>query len=115
MDLSLLALTLRIGLVATVINVPVALIVSWLVVKRKIRGRIILDMLVSLPLAVPPVVIGFILLLLLSRAGPIGGLVHGVLGWDVVFTWVAAVLASAVVSFPLLARPIMVATGARVI
>ena len=111
MDLSLLAFTLRVGLVATVINLPVALAVSWLVVKRKVRGRFILDMLVSLPLAVPPVVIGFFLLLLLGRDGPIGALVHGVLGRDIVFTWVAAALASAVVSFPLLARPIMVAMG----
>ena len=112
MDLGLLTLTLKVAVVATLVNLPLALAISWLVVKRKVRGRIILDMLVSLPLAVPPVAIGFFLLLLLSREGPIGGLVHRALGADIVFTWIAASLASAVVSFPLLARPIMVAMGA---
>ena len=111
MDLSLIALTLRVALVATAINLPVALALSWLMVKRDFRGRFVLDALISLPLAIPPVVIGFFLLLLLGREGPIGAPVHRLLGADIVFTWVAAALASAVVSFPLLARPIMVAMG----
>ncbi len=112
MDLSLLALTLWIAVVATLINLPVALAVSWLVVKRKVWGSFVIDMLVSLPLALPPVAIGFFLLLILGREGPIGALVQRVLGVDIVFTWVAAALASAVVSFPLIARTIMVAMDA---
>lgn len=80
-------------------------------VKRNIRGGLILDALISLPLATPPVVIGFFLLLLLGRSGPIGSLAYRLLGTDIVFTWIACVLASAVVSFPLLARPIMNAMG----
>ena len=111
MDLSLLLLTLRIAVVATVLNLPVALAVSWMLVKRRIPGRLVIDALVSLPLAVPPVVVGFFLLLLLGREGPIGALVHWVMGADIVFTWVAAAIASAVVSFPLMARAIMVAMG----
>ena len=111
MDPALLALTLRVGLMATVINLPVALVVSWLVVKRRVRGSFVLDMLVSLPLAIPPVAIGFFLLVVLGRTGPVGSVVHGLFGADLVFTWVAATLASALVSFPLLARPIMVAMG----
>ena len=107
----MLELTLRVALVATLINLPVALAVSWLLVKSSFPGRFILDMLVSLPLALPPVAIGFFLLLLLGREGPIGAMVHGLLGLDIVFTWVAAALASAVVSFPLVARAIMVAMG----
>ena len=107
----MLELTLRIALVAMVINLPVALVVSWILVKTSFRGRFILDMLVSLPLALPPVAIGFFLLLLLGRGGPIGAVVHGLLGFDIMFTWVAAALASAVVSFPLVARAIMVAMG----
>ena len=63
----MLELTLRIALVAMVINLPVALVVSWILVKTSFRGRFILDMLVSLPLALPPVAIGFFLLLLLGR------------------------------------------------
>ena len=106
-----MALTLRVAVVATLINLPVALGVSWLVVKRRIRGRLVIDMLVSLPLAVPPVAIGFFLLLILGRDGPIGAPVHALLGADIVFTWVAAAIASAVVSFPLMARTTMVAIG----
>lgn len=111
MDWSLLALTVQVGAVATLINIPVALGLSWLVVKKKVRGSFLLDLLVSVPLAIPPVAIGFFLLLILGRESPVGSIVHDVLGADLVFTWVAAALASAVVSFPLLARPIMVAMG----
>ena len=99
------------ALVATMINLPIALVVSWLVVKKRIPGRFVIDALVSLPLAIPPVVIGFFLLLILGRESPIGSVVHQLLGVDIVFTWVAASLASALVSFPLLARAIMVAMG----
>ena len=111
MELSVLTLSLQVAVVATAINVPVALGVSWLVVKRKVPGSFVIDVLVSLPLALPPVAIGFFLLQLLGRDGPIGGAVHQVLGVDIVFTWVAAALASAVVSFPLMARAVMVAMG----
>lgn len=111
MELSVLTLSLQVAVVATAINIPVALGVSWLVVKRKVPGSFIIDVLVSLPLALPPVAIGFFLLQLLGRDGPIGAAVHEVLGVDIVFTWVAAALASAVVSFPLMARAVMVAMG----
>ena len=111
LDLSMLALTIRVALVATVLNVPIALAVSWLVVKKKVPGRFVIDALVSLPLAIPPVAIGFFLLVMLGREGPIGTVAHRLLGVDIVFTWIAAVLASAIVSFPLLARAIMVAMG----
>ena len=110
-DLSLVALTLRVAIVATLINLPIAIGVSWLIVKKQVRGRFLIDLLVSLPLALPPVVIGYFLLLVLGRSGPVGALTSSVLGVDVVFTWVAAALASAVVSFPLLTRAIMVAMG----
>ena len=107
----MLALTLRVALIATAINLPLALAVGWLVVKRRVRGRLFIDALVSLPLALPPVAIGFMLLLILGREGPIGALADQFLGVDIVFTWVAAALAAAVVAFPLVARAIMVAMG----
>ena len=109
--LHILALTIRIAVVATAINVPFALAISWLIVKRKIPGRLVMDMLVSLPLAVPPVVIGYLLLLLLGGNGPVGALLSRYLGIEIVFTWFAAALAAALVSFPLMARTIMVAMG----
>ena len=109
MDISLLRLTLQIAVVGTAINFPLALAISWLVVKKRIPGSFIIDVLVSLPLALPPVAIGYFLLLLLGRDGPVGSVAHSLLGWDIVFTWVAAALAAAVVSFPLMARAIMIA------
>ena len=112
MDLSIVGLTLRVASLATAINLPVAIALSWLVVKKRVRGRMLIDVLVSLPLALPPVAIGFFLLQLLGRQGPVGSLLHDLLGIDLVFTWVAAALASAVVSFPLMARTIMVAMSA---
>ena len=98
--------------VASAINCPIALLLSWLMVKKKVRGRFIIDVLVSLPLALPPVAIGYFLLLMLARDGPIGSAIHAATGLDVTFTWVAATLASAVVSFPLMARATMVAMAA---
>ena len=103
------ALTLRIAAVATAVNLPVAVLLAWLVVKKRIRGGFLLDVAASLPLAVPPVVVGYMLLLLLGRRGPVGRLSESVLGWEVAFTWVAAAAAAAVVSFPLVARAVMVA------
>jgi len=95
--------------VATVVNIPVALAISWLIVKRRVKGRFIIDVAVSLPLALPPVVIGYALLLVLGREGPIGVLLRKAFGVELVFTWVAAALAAALVSFPLLIRAVMTA------
>ena len=111
MNLSIIGLTLQVAALGTAINLPIAVALSWLIVKRRVRGRFLIDLLVSLPLAVPPVAVGYFLLLMLGREGPVGSVVHGLLGVDIVFTWVAAALASAVVSFPLMARSIMVAMG----
>ena len=109
--LNVLGLTVQIAVVGTAINLPFALGVSWLIVKRKIPGRLVFDALVSLPLAVPPVVVGYALLLLLGNSGPVGRLLNDLLGIELVFTWFAAALAAAVVSFPLMARAVMVAMG----
>ena len=108
--LQIVGLTMQVAVVGTAINLPIALCVSWLIVKRRIRGRLVVDALVSLPLAVPPVVVGYALLLLLGKNGALGGLLDR-LGIEVVFTWFAAALAAAVVSFPLMARSIMIAMG----
>ena len=109
--LGILGLTVQIAVVGTAINLPIALGVSWLIVKRRIPGRLVFDALVSLPLAVPPVVVGYALLLLLGNRGPVGGLLNRLLGVELVFTWFIAALAAAVVSFPLMARAVMVAMG----
>ena len=109
MMIETVALTLRIAAVATAVNLPVAVLLAWLVVKKRVRGGFLLDVAASLPLAVPPVVVGYMLLLLLGRRGPVGKLSESALGWEIAFTWVAAAAAAAVVSFPLVARAVMVA------
>ena len=107
--LDAIVISIQVALVATIINLPIALLLSWLVVKKRIRGAFLLDILASLPLAVPPVVVGYMLLLMFGRHGPLGRVLEAALGWEFVFTWFAAALAAAIISFPLTARAIMVA------
>ena len=90
---------------------PLAIIIGFLISRNRIPGTIFLDIAVSLPLAVPPVVIGFLLLLLLGRGGPIGQILHNIFETEIVFTWIAAVIASSIVSFPLVARATITAIG----
>ena len=96
-------------MVGTLIGLPVALVVGWLLAKSSIRGKVLLDTLVTFPLVLPPVVTGYFLLILLGRNGPIGQLLHNLFGVDVVFTWIAAALAAGLVSLPLMVRAIEVA------
>jgi len=88
---------------ATVLMLPFGVTVAWLLARRKFPGRVIVETIVSLPLVVPPVATGLILLMLLSRRGAIGGLLER-LGIEIVFTWKAVVLAMAVMGLPLLVR-----------
>ena len=106
--IDIIFLTLKISVVATLLNIPLALIIGWAVGRKNFRGKFLLELLVSLPLALPPVVLGYMLLLLVGRSGPIGQISHLLFGSDVVFTWVAATLAASVVSLPLMARATIV-------
>ena len=107
--LKILTLTLQIAAVGTLINIPFALAISWLIVKKRVRGKFLIDILASLPLALPPVVLGYFLLLILGKNGPIGSLLYTTFEIDIVFTWVAASLATSLVSFPLMTRTMMIA------
>ena len=108
-ELEIVLLSLRVALVGTLIGLPIALGMGWLLAKSSIRGKAIIDTLVSFPLVLPPVVTGYFLLIVLGRNGPLGAPLHDVLGVDVVFTWVAAALAAGLVSLPLMVRTIEVA------
>ncbi len=108
-ELQILALSLRVALVGTLLGLPIALGVGWLLARSSIRGKALLDTLISFPLVLPPVVTGYLLLIVLGRNGPIGGPLHSLFGVDVVFTWVAAALAAGLVSLPLMVRSIEVA------
>lgn len=95
--------TVLMATLATLVMLPPGIIVAWLLARREFAGRTILETLVTLPLVVPPVATGLILLKLLGRRGPLGGFLE-VVGVDIVFTWKAVVVAMAVMGFPLLVR-----------
>lgn len=108
-DATILLLTLRTAALATLLIVPPGLAVSWLLARYRWRGKSLVETLVALPLVMPPVATGLILLELLGRRGPIGGWLHRTFAFDIVFTWRAVVVAMMVMSFPLLVRTARVA------
>ncbi len=108
-EFQVIALSLQVAAVGTLIGFPVALWGGWLLAKSSIRGKAVLDTLFSFPLVLPPVATGYTLLMLLGRDGPIGNALHNLFGVEVVFTWVAAALASGLVALPLMVRAIEVA------
>ena len=83
--------------------------IGWLIGRRNIRGKLILETVISLPLALPPVVTGYFLLILVGRESAIGQISQFLFGNDIVFTWVASAIAASVVSFPLMVLAIIVA------
>ena len=101
--LSMTALTLRVGAVATALSFGPALLLGYTLARHSFRGRAVVQALVTLPMVLPPVAVGLALLLLLGRRGPLAPLLSA-LGVEIVFTWWAAALAAAVVGFPLLVR-----------
>jgi molybdate transport system permease protein len=88
---------------ATAVVLPIGVGLAWVLARRRFAGRTLLETLVSLPLVMPPVATGLILLLLLGRRGFLGGLLDRI-GVDVVFTWKAVVLAMGIMGLPLLVR-----------
>jgi molybdate transport system permease protein len=101
-----LRLTLRIGTWNLIIGLPLAIAVAWLLARCRFPGKELLNGLVHLPLILPPVVTGYILLILFGRRGPIGGLLESWFGIVVAFRWTGAVIAATVMAFPLMVRPI---------
>ncbi|MCR4403144.1 MAG: molybdate ABC transporter permease subunit [Firmicutes bacterium] len=95
-------LSVRVAVVATLVVACVATIASWAMRRFSFAGKLLLDTLLTLPMVVPPTVTGFVLLMLLGKNGPVGRFLEAFLGIRVVFTWWAAVIASAVVAFPLM-------------
>jgi molybdate transport system permease protein len=90
--------------VATVFVVLVGTGMAYLLARKNFKGKEILDILLTLPLVLPPTVIGYYLIILMGRNGLIGGPLYHWTGWSIVFTWYAAVLASFVVSLPLMIK-----------
>jgi molybdate transport system permease protein len=106
-DWQAMELSARVALTATVLSLPFGFAVAYLLVFSRLPGKALFDGLVNLPLVLPPVVVGYLLLLTLGSRGWLGGQLAK-LGVQIVFTWKAAVIASMVVGFPLLVRSIRI-------
>jgi molybdate transport system permease protein len=101
---SVVALSLRVSVAAVVLTLPLAYALAWLLARRRFPGRLLLDALVHMPLVLPPVVTGWLLLLLFGRNGPIGAWLDAQFGVTLVFRWTGAALAAAVMALPLMVR-----------
>ena len=99
-------LSLKVASVATLASVVPAVAVAWLLARGRFWGRALLDVLVHLPLVVPPVVTGYFLLRVFGRRGPVGAWLEQYLGLTFSFRWTGAALAAAVMSFPLIVRAV---------
>ena len=97
-------LSLRIALVATVVALPLGLAVAWLLARKRFHGKALLDGLIHLPLVLPPVVTGYLLLISFGRRGPIGAFLADYFGLVFSFRWTGAALACGVMGFPLMVR-----------
>lgn len=98
------ALSLKVGLVATVVTLPLAFALAYLLARARFPGKILIDGLVHLPLVVPPVVTGWLLLLAFAPAGPVGGWLEHWFGASVMFRWTGAAIAAGVMALPLMVR-----------
>ncbi|WP_119165446.1 molybdate ABC transporter permease subunit [Algihabitans albus] len=103
-EIAAIDLSLRVGLWSVAGGLLPALAAAWLLARCDFPGKLVFDGLVHLPLVVPPVVIGYLLLVLLGRSGPLGQVLDDWFGITVAFTWQGAAVASAVMAFPLMVR-----------
>jgi molybdate transport system permease protein len=99
-------LSLKIAVVATVLALPFGIALAWVLARRMFWGKALLDGIIHLPLVLPPVVTGYLLLISFGRRGPIGAFFAEQLGIVFSFRWTGAALACGVMGFPLLVRPI---------
>lgn len=101
-----LGLSMRVALWSVAASLPFGLAMAWLLARYEFYGKTLLNGLVHLPLVLPPVVVGYLLLLLLGRQGPLGTWLFETFGITLPFTWEGAALAAAVMAFPLMVRAV---------
>lgn len=106
LELEAIRLSLEVATAAVLGSLPIAIFVAWILARKEFPGKSILDGVVHLPLILPPVVVGYLLLVTLGRNGVIGGFLFDVFGITLAFTWKGAAVAAAVVAFPLVVRSI---------
>jgi molybdate transport system permease protein len=110
-DTAAIWLSLRVAAVAVAAELPLAVLAAYALSRGRLAGRVVLETAVTLPLVLPPVATGYLLLVLFGRAGPIGALLAHA-GIVLAFHWTGAALAAAVMSFPLMVRPMRLAMEA---
>ncbi|WES32164.1 molybdate ABC transporter permease subunit [Varunaivibrio sulfuroxidans] len=107
-----LTLSLKVAFWAVLISLPLAILVAWVLARRIFPGKTLLNAIVHLPLILPPVVVGYLLLVSLSTQGWLGAWLHDTLSITIAFTWKGAAVASGVMAFPLMVRTIRLAIEA---
>ena len=100
----IVALSLRVSFVAILLTLPVAFGLAWLLARKRFPGKVLVDAIVHLPLVLPPVVTGWLLLIVFGANGPVGRILDQVFGLTLVFRWTGAALAAAVMALPLMVR-----------
>jgi molybdate transport system permease protein len=108
-DLTIVWLSLKVATVGTIASLPVAIVAALLLARGRFWGRALFDVLVFLPLVLPPVVTGYLLLLTFGRQGVVGAFLERAFGLTFAFRWTGAALAAAVMGFPLMVRAIRLA------
>ncbi|WP_045046229.1 molybdate ABC transporter permease subunit [Rouxiella chamberiensis] len=99
-------LSLKIAGLAVIVSLPLGILTAWVLVRCRFPGKSLFDSIIHLPLVLPPVVIGYLLLVAMGRKGFIGERLYDWFGFSVSFNWKGAVLAAAVMAFPLMVRAI---------
>ena len=111
-ELTAIKLSLRVASLATLASLPFGILIAIALARRRFYGRSLLNALVLLPLVLPPVVTGYVLLLLFGRHGPIGQWLAETFGIVLAFRWTGAALACAIMGFPLMVRAMQLSAGA---
>jgi len=106
LEIEALKLSLEVALAAVGFSLPIAIFVAWVLARKTFPGKSLLDGFVHLPLILPPVVVGYVLLVGLGRNGIVGGFLFDTFGITFAFTWKGAAVAAAVMAFPLMVRAI---------
>lgn len=105
-ELAIVLLSLRIAFFATLVSLPFAIVIAWVLARKEFLGKTLLNILVHLPLVLPPVVTGYVLLILFGKQGVLGGAFEAILGITFAFRWTGAALAAGIMGFPLMVRAI---------
>ena len=105
-EIEVLSLSLKVASVAVIGSLPVGVLVAFALARGRFPGRIFLDVLVHFPIIAPPIVVGYLLLMMFSRQSPLGGWLFDQFGISVAFSWQAAAIAAGVMGFPLMVRSI---------